>query len=104
MDRRKFFSVTGASAAAVATAGIPAAEAQQWRPGAGACASGKLPPLKAKLGHQFGTLTERSAAWVARNTTSDDSLGTCLQNEVRQWRLSPPPGGESVMMNLPFSR
>ncbi|MEY4964768.1 MAG: hypothetical protein RL274_351 [Pseudomonadota bacterium] len=65
MDRRKFFSVTGAGAAAVATGavaagGIPAAEAQTKRAG------GKLPPLKALLGHQFGTLTDRSAAWVAR--------------------------------------
>ena len=34
-------------------------------PGA-AAASAKLPPLKARLGHQFGTLTDRSAAWVSR--------------------------------------
>src|ERR1051326_9181779 len=65
MDRRNFFSVTGAGAAAAAAgslAGEPQlAEAQPARrPG------GKLPPLKARLGHQFGTLTERSAAWVAR--------------------------------------
>jgi TonB family protein len=45
-----------------------------------------------------------SGARVARNSTGDASLGTCLQNEIRQWRLSPPPGGESVTMNLPFSR
>jgi mannonate dehydratase len=32
----------------------------------GSCASAKLPPLKARLGHQFGTLNERSAAWVSR--------------------------------------
>ena len=65
MDRRKFFSVTGAGAAAaaagaaVATTGIPGAEAASKK-------AGKLPPLKARLGHQFGTLTDRSAAWVSR--------------------------------------
>src|SRR5690242_11653402 len=71
MDRRKFFSVTGAGAAAAAAgsiAGAPApAEAQSRTAAAGgACASAKLPPLKARLGHQFGTLTDKSAAWVSR--------------------------------------
>ncbi|HEU4549336.1 MAG TPA: hypothetical protein VFS01_06545, partial [Rhizomicrobium sp.] len=69
MDRRKFFSVTGAGAAAAAAgtiaANAPAADAQPAMPG-GACASAKLPPLKARLGHQFGTLTDDTAAWVAR--------------------------------------
>ncbi|MFO1247122.1 MAG: mannonate dehydratase [Alphaproteobacteria bacterium] len=61
MDRRKFFSVTGAGAAAVAAGGMPAAtEAAPKK------AAGKLPPLKARLGHQFGALTDRTAAWVAR--------------------------------------
>ena len=60
MDRRKFFSVTGAGAATVAAGGMPAAEAQAPRK------SGKLQPLKVRLGHQFGTLTDKNAAWVAR--------------------------------------
>ena len=66
MDRRKFFSATGASAAAVAagsiagTAGIADAAPKK------AAGGGKLPPLKARLGHQFGTLTDRTANWVAR--------------------------------------
>ncbi len=60
MDRRKFFSVTGAGAAAVAAGAAPAADAAPKKAG------GKLPPLKARLGHQFGTLTDRTAAWVAR--------------------------------------
>ena len=64
MDRRKFFSVTGASAAAVAAGNVPAAEAQTSRPASGS--GGKLLPLKVRLGHQFGTLTDKSAAWVAR--------------------------------------
>jgi mannonate dehydratase len=65
MDRRKFFSVTGAGAAAVAAGGVPAAEAAPGIPG-GSCASTKLKPLKARLGHQFGALTDQTAAWVAR--------------------------------------
>jgi len=66
MDRRKFFSVTGAGAAAVAAGGISDADAQPKRAAGGSCASAGLPPLKARLGHQFGSLTDRSAAWVAR--------------------------------------
>jgi mannonate dehydratase len=65
MDRRKFFSVTGAGAAAAAAAGSITGVAEtaqaQTRP-----AGGKLPPLKVRLGHQFGTLTDKSAAWVSR--------------------------------------
>ena len=68
MDRRKFFSVTGATAAA-ASGLVESASAQSRvypaKPGE-AAASAKLPPLKARLGHQFGTLTDRTAAWVSR--------------------------------------
>ena len=60
MDRRKFFSVTGAGAAAVAAGAVPPADAAPKK------TSGKLPPLKARLGHQFGALSDRTAAWVAR--------------------------------------
>ena len=70
MDRRKFFSVTGAGAAAAAASGLAETASAQSRrypakPGE-AAASAKLPPLKARLGHQFGTLTDRTAAWVSR--------------------------------------
>jgi len=62
MDRRKFFSVTGAGAAGLAAGLAPgAANAQST-----ACASAKLQPLKARLGHQFGSLTDQTADWVAR--------------------------------------
>ncbi len=57
MDRRTFFSATGAAAAAST---LPSAQAAPARK------AGTLPPLKARLGHQFGTLTEQTAAWVAR--------------------------------------
>jgi mannonate dehydratase len=67
MDRRKFFSVTSAGAAAVAAGSIAGADAApKSKTAGGSCASAKLPPLKARLGHQFGTLNERSAAWVSR--------------------------------------
>ena len=69
MDRRKFFSVTGAGAAAVAAGGVSGAAAAPKRKAAaagGSCASAGLPPLKARLGHQFGTLSDRTAAWVSR--------------------------------------
>jgi mannonate dehydratase len=66
MDRRKFFSVTSAGAAAVAAGSLSEADAAPKKMAGGSCASAKLPPLKARLGHQFGTLNERSAAWVSR--------------------------------------
>src|SRR6185436_7742413 len=70
MDRRKFFSVTGAGAAAAAAGSLTdtaSAQSRRYdaRPGE-AARSATLQPLKARLGHQFGSLTERSAAWVAR--------------------------------------
>jgi len=67
MDRRKFFSVTGAGAAAAAAGSIPSTQAvAQTAAAGGSCASAKLPPLKARLGHQFSTLTDHNASWVAR--------------------------------------
>ncbi|HEX3755280.1 MAG TPA: mannonate dehydratase, partial [Rhizomicrobium sp.] len=65
MDRRTFFSTTAGAAGLAAASGIAPAEAAPGIPG-GACASAKLPPLKARLGHQFGALTDHSAGWVAR--------------------------------------
>lgn len=65
MDRRTFFSVTSAGAAAacsIAATDTPA----QAAPLESSCASAKLPPLKARLGHQFGSLTDKNASWVAR--------------------------------------
>ena len=65
MDRRKFFSATGASAAALAAGSLPAAEAAQAdtkKP-----TGGKLQPLKARLGHQMnGKLNESNCSWAAR--------------------------------------
>ncbi len=67
MDRRKFFSVTGAGAAAVAAESLAGADAAPKHTKAGAARhGGSLPPLKARLGHQFGALTDQTAAWIAR--------------------------------------
>jgi mannonate dehydratase len=67
MDRRKFVSMSGVGAAAVAAGSVAgSSQAVAAAPKGGACASAKLPPLKARLGHQFGTLDDLSASWVAR--------------------------------------
>ena len=69
MDRRKFVSISGLGAAAAAAGTVasgPAAVAAGKPSAGGACASAKLPPLKARMGHQFGTLTEKSAGWIGR--------------------------------------
>src|SRR3954464_8852067 len=55
MDRRTFFSVTAASAAAVPGTAAPRK------------ATAGLPPLKARLGHQMnGKLTEANCKWASR--------------------------------------
>ena len=68
MDRRKFFSATGASAAALAAGSLAGAEAAPKKAAAGgSCASSKLQPLKARLGHQMnGKLNESNCSWAAR--------------------------------------
>ena len=91
MDRRKFFSVTSASAAAIATGSMPAADA------APAKQAGKLLPLKVRLGHQFGTLTDKSAAWVARYGVD----GICTSPVVTDpARLYPTPEEMRKMLDL----
>ncbi len=40
---------------------------------------------------------------VQRNTTGNETLGSCLSSQVASWRLPPPPGG-SLDMTMPFSR
>jgi len=95
MDRRKFFSVTGASAAAVAAGSVPGAvpvaEAQS-KP-----AGGKLPPLKVRLGHQFGTLTDKSAAWVSRYGVDAICTSPVITDPTR---LYPTPEEMRKMLDL----
>ena len=73
MDRRKFFSVTGAAgaglcgAAAMAAGTAHTAEAAAKKAAGGSCASASLQPLKARLGHQMnGKLNDSNCAWAAR--------------------------------------
>jgi mannonate dehydratase len=101
MDRRKFFSVTSAGAAAAAAGSIggtaTVADAQTRNAAGGSCASAKLPPLKARLGHQFGTLTDRSAAWVARYGV--DAI--CTSPKVTDpTRLYPTPDEMKTMLDI----
>ena len=92
MDRRKFFSVTGAGAATVAAGGMPTATEA-----APAKKPGNLPPLKVRLGHQFGTLTDKSAAWVARYGVD----GICTSPVVTDpTRLYPTPEEMRKMLDL----
>jgi len=41
---------------------------------------------------------------VTRNTTGRPALGQCLQRNVAGWQLPVPPRGETVEMEMPFSR
>ncbi len=52
----------------------------------------------------IGSSGEVSAASVARNSTGDAELGGCLARQVGSWRVSPPPSGEPLQMQMPFSR
>ena len=45
-----------------------------------------------------------SQSSVSRNTTGIDSLGQCLANQVRTWRLPAPPAGQPMSLEMPFSR
>ena len=101
MDRRKFFSVTGAGAAAAAAGGLvdtASAQSRRYdaRPGE-AARSATLKPLKARLGHQFGTLTERSAAWVSRYGVD----AVCTSPKVADpTRLYPTVDEMKVMLDI----
>jgi len=62
-SRRGLLGGALATLPAIAQAQQPARDAVSPRQAARRTA---LPPLKARLGHQFGALSERTAAWVAR--------------------------------------
>ena len=94
MDRRKFFSVTGAGAAAAAAGTIAGTtESADAQPRTG----GKLPPLKVRLGHQFGTLNDKSAAWVARYGVDAICTSPVVTDPTR---LYPTPEEMRKMLDL----
>ncbi len=41
---------------------------------------------------------------VARDTTGNPAIGDCLVRQVRQWQLSRPPGGRSMVFALTFAQ
>ena len=93
MDRRKFFSVTGAGAAAAAAGTIAGPDVADAQPRTG----GKLPPLKVRLGHQFGTLNDKSAAWVARYGVDAICTSPVVTDPTR---LYPTPEEMRKMLDL----
>jgi mannonate dehydratase len=63
MDRRRFFTTSGAGAAAILAAqGADAPAAARGK----AAPTGKLPPLKVKLGHELGRVSDKSLDYLAR--------------------------------------
>jgi mannonate dehydratase len=93
MDRRKFFSVTGAGAAAAAAGSIAGTDVADAQPRTG----GKLPPLKVRMGHQFGTLNEKSAAWVSRYGVDAICTSPVVTDPTR---LYPTPEEMRKMLDL----
>jgi TonB family protein len=37
------------------------------------------------------------------NTTGNEDLGRCLAGQVGSWRLPPPPAGQTLELEMPFS-
>jgi mannonate dehydratase len=67
MDRRTFFSLSGAGAAALTAQGSLVAAARQDRPAAPATTAGpSSQPLKARLGHQMHEVNESNLSFLAR--------------------------------------
>ena len=52
----------------------------------------------------IGTSGAVSRSSVGQNSTGINSLGECLANQVRTWRLPAPPGGQPLSLEMPFSR
>ena len=101
MDRRKFFSVTGAGAAAVAAGGIADTASAQSRkydavPGA-AAASAKLPPLKARLGEALSGKRTRDDLIKIVSDAGLRGLGGAGFPTGRKWSLVRAEKGPRLM-------
>jgi mannonate dehydratase len=66
MDRRTFFRVSGASAAALTAQGCGIAAARQDQPASPATTAAPSPPLKARLGHQMHLVNDTNLSFLAR--------------------------------------
>ena len=97
MDRRKFVSMSGVGAAAVAAGSVAGSQKVDAAPSAagGSCASAKLPPLKARLGHQFGTLTDR--VWLLLSASRTDDV---LADQL----TGPPDAVRVISPSVPVPR
>jgi mannonate dehydratase len=65
MDRRSFFSLSGAGAVALTAQSVLSPEAQAAKPAAGKTAAASQ-PLKARLGHQMGEVNDTNLSYLAR--------------------------------------
>jgi mannonate dehydratase len=80
MDRRTFFSLSGASAVAMTAQGAPTA------PGASRAnqpAPGGAPPLKARLGHQIHQVNDSNLAYLARYGVEGISAAATITDPAR---------------------
>jgi mannonate dehydratase len=66
MDRRTFFSLSGAGAVALTAKGSLAAAGRQDRPAAPATTAASSQPLKVRLGHQMHEVNDSNLSFLAR--------------------------------------
>ncbi|MFL6603492.1 MAG: mannonate dehydratase [Steroidobacteraceae bacterium] len=66
MNRRKFFSLSGAGATALTAKGSLLAAGHQDRPAAPATTAASAQPLKARLGHQMHEVNDSNLSFLAR--------------------------------------
>ena len=76
MDRRTFFSLSGASAVALTTGGAPTASGTT-------AANSAAPPLKARLGHQIHQATDSNLAYLARYGVEGISAAAAIKDPAR---------------------
>ncbi|HWM67514.1 MAG TPA: mannonate dehydratase [Steroidobacteraceae bacterium] len=80
MDRRTFFSLSGASAVALTARGAPTAPGATC---ANSTAPGGSPPLKARLGHQIHQATDANLAYLARYGVEGISAAAAITDPAR---------------------
>ena len=57
------------------------------------------------IGFDINARGHAESPTIDRNTTGNDALARCLQNNVGTWQLPPPPEGAApIQMQMPFTR
>ncbi|MFO0684152.1 MAG: AgmX/PglI C-terminal domain-containing protein [Sandaracinus sp.] len=57
------------------------------------------------IGFDIDARGHAQGASIDRNTTGNEQLARCLQNNVNTWQLPPPPEGTApIQMQMPFTR